>query len=238
MRNDWFSYIRHAAVAAPMGHSRSKYKGGFVNGKNTSEYNHDYYIHNKEKWGNPNGGVLQGANAEDLTIDQYKQLLAKAKAEIEARTGREWNPEDSDEFWTTMGEEYGINYSEDERVNQAIYNQVMGNTSSKPHGRQRGETTASGDVHKREQANTGKYGVGPNTPKKPKVPTQYLANTPRPTTSTISIIRSGSSGNDTDEDKPRTPHFMGPNANKKRRRWKAQQAKKERERKANSYGVR
>ena len=30
--------------------SKSKYKGGFIKGKNTSEYNHDYYIHNKEKW--------------------------------------------------------------------------------------------------------------------------------------------------------------------------------------------
>lgn len=44
-------YLEHA--------SKSKYKGGFTkDGKNTSAYNHDYYIHNKEKWkdneGNPN----------------------------------------------------------------------------------------------------------------------------------------------------------------------------------------
>lgn len=36
-------YLEHA--------SKSKYKGGFTkDGKNTSAYNHDYYIHNKEKW--------------------------------------------------------------------------------------------------------------------------------------------------------------------------------------------
>ena len=32
--------------------SKSKYKGGFINGKNSSEYNHDYYIKNKQKWAN------------------------------------------------------------------------------------------------------------------------------------------------------------------------------------------
>ncbi len=30
--------------------SKSKYLGGFINGKNSPAYNHDYYIHNKEKW--------------------------------------------------------------------------------------------------------------------------------------------------------------------------------------------
>lgn len=44
--DDCGATLQHAAIRK----SRSKYKGGFVNGKNTSEYNHDYYIHNKDKW--------------------------------------------------------------------------------------------------------------------------------------------------------------------------------------------
>lgn len=39
--------------------SHSKYKGGFINGKNTSAYNHDYYIHNKDKWKNQIAKSLQ-----------------------------------------------------------------------------------------------------------------------------------------------------------------------------------
>ena len=41
-----YAVIRHADGKK----SKSKYQGGFKNGKNTSAYNHDYYIHNKEKW--------------------------------------------------------------------------------------------------------------------------------------------------------------------------------------------
>ena len=46
------------------GESKSKYKGGFVDGKNTKAYNHDYYIHNKDKW----------KKKENLTIDELKEL--------------------------------------------------------------------------------------------------------------------------------------------------------------------
>lgn len=51
------NYIIHASVSAnssggSVGQKKkgSQYKGGFKDGKNTSEYNHDYYIHNKDKW--------------------------------------------------------------------------------------------------------------------------------------------------------------------------------------------
>lgn len=44
--DDCGATLQHAAIRK----SRSKYKGGFINGKNTSEYNHDYYIHNQDKW--------------------------------------------------------------------------------------------------------------------------------------------------------------------------------------------
>lgn len=44
-----FTYSNELAHASAK-KSKSKYKGGFKNGKNTSEYNHDYYMKNKEKW--------------------------------------------------------------------------------------------------------------------------------------------------------------------------------------------
>ena len=47
--DDCGATLQHAAIRK----SRSKYKGGFINGKNTSEYNHDYYIHNRDKWSSP-----------------------------------------------------------------------------------------------------------------------------------------------------------------------------------------
>lgn len=47
--------------------SRSKYKGGFKKGKNTKEYNHDYYIHNKDKW------KKDGENTE-MSLDELKEL--------------------------------------------------------------------------------------------------------------------------------------------------------------------
>ncbi len=43
--------------------SKSKYKGGFKKGKNTKEYNHDYYIHNKDKW-----------KKDGMTEDELKEL--------------------------------------------------------------------------------------------------------------------------------------------------------------------
>lgn len=53
-------YLEHA--------SKSKYKGGFTkDGKNTSAYNHDYYIHNKEKW-KKEGEQIEGA-PEGVTYD-------------------------------------------------------------------------------------------------------------------------------------------------------------------------
>lgn len=52
-----YKYIMHSDEE-----SKSKYKGGFIKGKNTSEYNHDYYIHNKEKWARTAKGF-----AEDIS---------------------------------------------------------------------------------------------------------------------------------------------------------------------------
>lgn len=49
-----YKYIMHSDEE-----SKSKYKGGFIKGKNTSEYNHDYYIHNKEKWARTAKGKLE-----------------------------------------------------------------------------------------------------------------------------------------------------------------------------------
>ena len=47
--------------------SKSKYKGGFKKGKNTKEYNHDYYIHNKDKW-------KKDGETEEMTLDELKEL--------------------------------------------------------------------------------------------------------------------------------------------------------------------
>lgn len=43
----YYAVIRHADGKK----SKSKYSGGFKNGKNTSAYNHDYYMKNKWRWG-------------------------------------------------------------------------------------------------------------------------------------------------------------------------------------------
>ncbi len=44
-------YITSKKHLAHSSGSNSRYKGGFTkDGKNTSAYNHDYYIHNKDKW--------------------------------------------------------------------------------------------------------------------------------------------------------------------------------------------
>lgn len=51
-------YLEHA--------SKSKYKGGFVNGKNTSAYNHDYYMKNKEKWKDNNEDGDDGDRSQEL----------------------------------------------------------------------------------------------------------------------------------------------------------------------------
>lgn len=64
-------YLEHA--------SKSKYKGGFTkDGKNTSAYNHDYYIHNKEKWKN-NGDDIE----EWDRISRMEDGEAKTKAIVE-----------------------------------------------------------------------------------------------------------------------------------------------------------
>lgn len=48
--------------------SKSKYKGGFKKGKNTKEYNHDYYIHNKDKW------KKDAEETQEMTLDELKEL--------------------------------------------------------------------------------------------------------------------------------------------------------------------
>ena len=50
--------------------SKSKYKGGFKKGKNTKEYNHDYYIHNKDKWKKDK----ESEETTEMTIDELKKL--------------------------------------------------------------------------------------------------------------------------------------------------------------------
>lgn len=55
--------------------SRSKYKGGFIKGKNTSEYNHDYYIHNRDKW---KTDIKRGIQiAADKLSDLYRFVSSK-----------------------------------------------------------------------------------------------------------------------------------------------------------------
>lgn len=52
MTSAYSKVILHSSVK-----SKSKYKGGFKNGKNTSAYNHDYYLKNKEKWNKKKSSV-------------------------------------------------------------------------------------------------------------------------------------------------------------------------------------
>lgn len=63
--NDRFDEIEHSdyLMHFSLFKSKSKYKGGFKKGKNTKEYNHDYYIHNKDKW-----------KKEGMTEDELKEL--------------------------------------------------------------------------------------------------------------------------------------------------------------------
>ena len=55
--------------------SRSKYKGGFIKIKgrsnNSSDYNHDYYIHNKSKWKTKLKGWFDKAKA---TVTKYRNM--------------------------------------------------------------------------------------------------------------------------------------------------------------------
>lgn len=61
-------YLYHSGVKP----SRSKYSGGFtqVNGRtnNTKEYNHDYYVKNKDKHGRPKTDATGPAKAEAQAI--------------------------------------------------------------------------------------------------------------------------------------------------------------------------
>lgn len=53
----------------------SKYKGGFTkDGKNTSAYNHDYYMKNKDKW-KKKGEQIEGA-PEGVTYDPHATVYA------------------------------------------------------------------------------------------------------------------------------------------------------------------
>lgn len=69
--DDCGATLQHAAVRK----RGSKYKGGFksVNGRlnNTSEYNHDYYIHNKDKWGKEVGVKTGSGTKEDPYVILY-----------------------------------------------------------------------------------------------------------------------------------------------------------------------
>lgn len=58
-------------VHADESESKSKYKGGFVNGKNTSEYNHDYYIHNKDKWAYKLGQVKRSIQSFEGNLYRF-----------------------------------------------------------------------------------------------------------------------------------------------------------------------
>lgn len=92
------NYLRHDAKNVPGGNqstfgdgrsshkrsSKSRYNGGFttVNGRmnNTSEYNHDYYLKNKEKWrhGRPQG--------EPVAYGTVNKRLFNTEGEYEALT--------------------------------------------------------------------------------------------------------------------------------------------------------
>ncbi len=131
MKNDWWNYLQHASVAGSDGvsttRSKSKYKGGFVNGKNTSEYNHDYYIHNKDKWGvsGQDDINLNGVKPDELSDEDYYKLIAQVKKNIKERTGHDWNPEDANEFWLSMAEEFGLDDYEDDAKNRDRYERIM-----------------------------------------------------------------------------------------------------------------
>lgn len=59
----------------------SKYAGGFINGKNTSEYNHNYYLRNKWRWGveQVEGAINKGKEAlKDKIEGSETQLDDKA----------------------------------------------------------------------------------------------------------------------------------------------------------------
>lgn len=75
-----YAVIRHADGKK----SKSKYQGGFKNGKNTSAYNHDYYIHNKEKWQDNQGDFDEEMTPEEKEsiINERKQLGKKKKYSI------------------------------------------------------------------------------------------------------------------------------------------------------------
>ena len=51
-----YKIILHGETSFTHALSKSKYRGGFIKGVNTKEYNHDYYIHNKDKWKNDRSG--------------------------------------------------------------------------------------------------------------------------------------------------------------------------------------
>ena len=82
-----YAVIRHADGKK----SKSKYQGGFKNGKNTSAYNHDYYIHNKEKWQDNQGDWEEELNDIQNMPDgpekqaAYKQYLAKKEQAEKAK---------------------------------------------------------------------------------------------------------------------------------------------------------
>lgn len=63
--------------------SKSKYKGGFIKGKNTKEYNHDYYIHNKEKWKNNVMSTIQAvADTAARTYHNIKDAFRNQKPKV------------------------------------------------------------------------------------------------------------------------------------------------------------
>jgi hypothetical protein len=82
-----YAVIRHADGKK----SKSKYQGGFKNGKNTSAYNHDYYIHNKEKWKDNQGDFEEELERINQMPDgpekqaAYKQYEAKKRTAENAR---------------------------------------------------------------------------------------------------------------------------------------------------------
>lgn len=77
---DMTKYIMHSDKQ-----SHSKYKGGFVKGKNTSEYNHDYYIHNKEKWKKHLGASIDAIGRTFMRLESnlYKLFSGNQNAASE-----------------------------------------------------------------------------------------------------------------------------------------------------------
>lgn len=109
MKREYSCEIVHASTKK----SKSKYKGGFKNGKNTSEYNHDYYMKNKDKWkkdkkvtgSSDNKSILSGLTwvkrtAAKLAVKlvsslmpkkEKKQLFKANKEDLNsAENGRKW----------------------------------------------------------------------------------------------------------------------------------------------------